>query len=234
MMDAKKFLVVATTNEHKITEISSIAGSFGYVVISRKEAGVPEFEIEETGATFEENSLLKAQSIFETLGGKTAVVADDSGLEVDVLGGAPGVYSARFAGQEEPGKYQAGADGDKGDFSAADLDTKQLHRSRQDRANNAKLLRLMDGIPDEQRTGRFVSVITCILPDRTPIVCRGEVEGFVAFEEMGPAGFGYDPLFIPVGYDQTFGLFAPEDKNAISHRARALAKLAEKLSLENS
>ena len=234
MMNATKILVVATTNEHKITEISSIAGSFGYVVISRKDAGVPEFEIEETGATFEENSLLKCQSIFDALGGKVAVVADDSGLEVDILGGAPGVYSARFAGQEEPGKYQASADGDEIDFSVADLDTNQFHRSRQDRANNAKLLRLLESIPHEQRTARFVSVITCILPDKPPIVCRGEVEGFVAFEETGTAGFGYDPLFIPVGYDQSFGLFAPEDKNAISHRARALAGLAEKLSLENS
>ena len=203
-MAEKKTLVVATTNEHKIREISTIADSFGYSVISRAEAGVPDFEIDETGETFEENSLIKAQEIFDTLGGKVAVVADDSGLEVDALDGAPGVYSARFA-------EVIGA------------------RYSQDRANNVKLLELLEEVPFEKRTGRFVSVITCVLPDMPTIVCRGEVEGHVDFKESGSAGFGYDPLFIPLGYDHSFGLFDPDDKNAISHRGRALAMLAEKL-----
>ena len=207
-MAEKKILVVATTNEHKIREISTIAGTFGYSVISRAEAGVPDFEIEETGETFEENSLLKAQGIFDFLEGKYAVVADDSGLVVDALDGAPGVYSARFADDIGP-------------------------RCSQDQANNKKLLGLMEDIPYEKRTGRFVSVITCVLPDKPVLVCRGEVEGFVDFKESGPEGFGYDPLFIPLGYDYSFGLFAPEDKNAISHRGRALTKLAEKLAAEN-
>jgi len=222
-------LVAATTNEHKIAEISAIAGSFGYSVISRAEAGAPDIEIEENGVTFEENSFLKAQVIFDMLDGRYATVADDSGLETDALGGAPGVYSARFAGQEAPGAYAASADGDSADFAAADLDTEQLHRNRQDRANNAKLLRLLEGVPAERRSARFVSVITCLRPGKAPIICRGEVEGRVDFAETGQGGFGYDPLFIPLGYEYSFGLFAPADKNAISHRGRALAMLAEKL-----
>jgi len=228
-MEGKKTLVAATTNEHKIKEISAIAGSFGYEVLSRAEAGVPDFEIDETGETFEENAWLKAKTIFDFLGGGVSVVADDSGIEVDALGGAPGVYSARFAGQDAPGAYMAGEDGDAADFEAADRDTEQLHRSRQDRANNAKLLRLMEDVPERERGARFVSVIACIIPGREKIVCRGEVEGRVDFKETGLGGFGYDPLFIPSGYEYSFGLFEPEDKNAISHRGRALVKLAEKL-----
>ena len=219
-MEGKKTLVAATTNEHKITEISAIADSFGYDVLSRAEAGVPDFEIDETGATFEENARLKAKTIFDFLGGEAAVVADDSGIEVDALGGAPGVYSARFAGLDEP---------DAIDFAAADRDTEQLHRSRQDRANNAKLLRLMADVPCGERGARFVSVIACIMPGRDPVICRGEVEGQIDFKETGAGGFGYDPLFLPDGYECSFGLFKPEDKNAISHRGRALAQLAEKL-----
>ena len=194
-------LVAATTNKHKIKEISALAEPFGYAVISRAEAGVPDFEVEEDGATFEDNSLLKARAIFDWLGGKAATVADDSGIEVDFLGGAPGVLSARFAG-------------DGGD-----------------KANNQKLLGLLKGVPWEERTARFVSVIVCLMPGKEPLICRGEVSGFVDYEETGTAGFGYDPLFIPLGFDRSFGLFTPEDKNMISHRGRALKALAEKLSV---
>jgi len=225
-------VVAATTNEHKLAEIAATLSPFGYEVISRSEAGVPEFEIEENGITFEENSFLKANGIFEWLGGLAWALADDSGLEADALGGAPGVYSARFAGLEIPGVFAAAADGDAADFAAADLNTEQKHRSRQDRANNIKLLRLLEGIPMEKRTARFVSVITCLRPGKEPLVCRGEVEGHVDFTETGKAGFGYDPLFIPLGYEYSFGLFTPEDKNAISHRGLALRQLAEKLAAE--
>jgi|GEM_PF-161417 len=231
-MTEQKRLVVASTNGHKLAEISAIAGSFGYTVISRDAAGIPDIEIEEDGTTFEENSLLKARAIFDMLGGESAVVADDSGIEADALGGAPGVYSARFAGLKTPGPYAAAADGDAADFAAADLDLAQAHRSRQDRANNAKLLRLLAGVPHERRTARFVSVITCLRPGMAPIVCRGEVEGHIDFQETGGAGFGYDPLFIPLGYECSFGLFGPDEKNAISHRGRALMLLAEKLGAE--
>ena len=195
-------LVVASTNEHKIAEITAIAGSFGYSVVSRAEAGVPDFKIEEDGATFEENSLLKARAIYDFLDAKAATVADDSGLEADALGGAPGVFSARYAETDAGG---------------------------QDLANNRKLLRLLGNVAWEQRTARFVSVITCLIPGKEPIICRGEVEGHVDFQETGTAGFGYDPLFIPLGYEHSFGLFTSEDKNKISHRGRALAMLAERL-----
>ena len=224
-MPDQKTLVAATTNTHKIAEVSAIAGMFGYKVISRPAAGVPDFEIEETGATFEENSLLKARAVFDALGGEAAVVADDSGIEVDALGGAPGVYSARFA---------TSSGGDEADFAAAGRDEEQTHRSLQDRANNAKLLRLLDGVPEEKRTARFVSVITCLRPGKEPVVCRGEVEGRVGFAQTGREGFGYDPLFIPLGYERSFGLFTPGDKNAVSHRGRALALLAEKLKDDES
>jgi len=227
-----KTIVAATTNEHKLAEIAAILAPLGYEVISRSAAGVPEFEIEETGMTFEENSFLKARVIFDWLQGRTISLADDSGIEADALGGAPGVFSARFAGQEEPGAYTASADGDAADFAAADLNAKQAHRSRQDRANNAKLLRLLEGIPFERRTARFVSVVTCLRPDKEPLICRGEVEGRIDFKDTGKAGFGYDPLFIPTGYAYSFGLFAPEDKNAISHRGIALKRLAEKLAAD--
>jgi XTP/dITP diphosphohydrolase len=213
-MSEKKTLVAATTNEHKITEISSIAGSFGYRVLSRAEAGVPDFEIEETGETFEENAYLKAKTIFDFLGGEVSVVADDSGLEVDALGGAPGVYSARFAELDGP---------------SACTD----NRGRQDNANNAKLLGLLADVPAGERSARFVSVIACIMPGRGPIICRGEVEGQIDSTETGTAGFGYDPLFIPAGYEYSFGLFKPEDKNAISHRGRAITLLAKELEAEN-
>ena len=222
-MTEKKTLVVATKNEHKIAEIAAIAGSFGYVAISRETAGVPDFEIEEHGTTFEENSMAKARAIFDYFETEKKngiiVVADDSGIEADALGGAPGIYSARFAKEEE----------DANDFAAADIDFEQMHRSRQDRANNAKLLRLLEGTPLEKRTARFVSVITCLLPDGKEIVCRGKVEGLIDFAETGIEGFGYDPVFIPLGYEKSFGFFMQDDKNAISHRGRALKELAENL-----
>ena len=222
-MAEQRTLVVATKNEHKVAEIVAIAGSFGYVAISRETAGIPDFEVEEHGTTFEENSMAKARAIFNYFvtekGAAVAVLADDSGIEVDALNGLPGVYSARFA--EEPE--------DANDFMAADRDFGQMHRSRQDRANNAKLLRLLEGTPSENRTARFISAITCLLPDGKEIVCRGIVEGRIDFMSSGSGGFGYDPLFIPSGYKRSFGFFTQGDKNAISHRGRALTELAEKL-----
>ena len=127
-------------------------------------------------------------------------IADDSGLEVDCLDGDPGVYSARFAG----------VDGD-------------------DRANNEKLKRLIKTVPYEKRTGRFVSVITMVYPSGETLVARGEVEGHIVPEEKGSNGFGYDPLFVPLGFDQTFGELDPEIKNQISHRASALRELKRQL-----
>lgn len=193
-----KTIVAATQNKHKIKEMEAIAGEFGMSVIARDEAGVPQVDIIEDGKTFEENSYKKAYEIMKLCGEIT--IADDSGLEVDCLDGAPGVYSARFAG----------TDGD-------------------DNANNEKLKELIKDVPYEKRTGRFVSVITMVFPDGEALVARGEVEGHIVLEEKGSNGFGYDPLFVPLGYDKTFGEIEPEIKNRISHRANALIKLREKL-----
>ena len=191
-------IVAATKNRHKIQEIEAITQEFGMSIISRDEAGVPDIEINEDGETFEENSYKKAFEIMKLCNNIT--IADDSGLEVDCLDGAPGVYSARFAGK----------DGD-------------------DDANNRKLTELIKDVPYEQRTGRFVSVITMVFPDGETISARGEVEGHLLTEKRGTSGFGYDPLFVPEGYDRTFGELGPEIKNSISHRLRALARLRELL-----
>ena len=204
-----KTVVAATRNKHKIDEIGEITGRFGMSIISRDDAGIPPVEIPETGKTFEENSYIKAYEIMKLCGQIT--VADDSGLVVDCLDGAPGVYSARFAGFE--GLWpEDGSSTDTGD-----------------KDNNAKLIRLIKDVPYEDRTARFVSVITMVYPDGKTLVARGTVEGHLILEERGEAGFGYDPLFIPDGYDKTFGELGQEIKNSISHRARALQVLHEKL-----
>ncbi|MCI7302274.1 MAG: RdgB/HAM1 family non-canonical purine NTP pyrophosphatase [Clostridiales Family XIII bacterium] len=191
-------IVAASKNHHKIKEIEAITKEFGMEIVARDKAGVADIEVEEDGTTFEENSYKKAYEIMKLCNEIT--IADDSGLEVDCLDGAPGVYSARFAG----------IDGD-------------------DQANNDKLKDLIKDVPYEKRTGRFVSVITMVYPDGDTIVARGEVEGHLVLEERGPNGFGYDPLFVPLGYDITFGEFEPDAKNQISHRAIALKDLRRQL-----
>lgn len=193
-----KIIVAASRNRHKIEEIEAITRKFGMKIISRDEAGVPPVEIIEDGETFEENSLKKAEEIMKLCGKIT--LADDSGLMVDYLGGAPGVYSARFAGE----------DGN-------------------DDANNRKLLTLLDGVPEKERTARFVSVITMVYPDGTVLVARGECPGRIITEPAGEGGFGYDPIFVPDGYEKTFAQLSAEEKNAISHRANALIRLEELL-----
>jgi len=194
-------IIAASQNRHKIAEIEAITGALGYRVISRAEAGLPDDEIEEDGNTFEENSYKKASVIMEMCGKPT--IADDSGLMVDCLDGAPGVWSARFAGEG---------------CTYAD--------------NNEKLLRLMKDVPEEKRTAKFVTVITMLFPDGRKIVARGECPGRIIGEERGEGGFGYDPLFIPDGRDLTFAEMAQEEKNLISHRARALAELKRQLEAE--
>lgn len=189
-----KTIVVASSNAHKIKEIQAIMDKFGMKTISRDEAGVPDFEIEEDGETFEENSLKKATEIMKITGRIT--IADDSGLMVDYLGGAPGVYSARFAGEE-----------------------------CDDEKNNDKLLKLLKGIPQKERTAKFVTVITLAFPDGDTVVARGECKGRIIETPTGENGFGYDPVFVPDGYDKTFAQLGKEKKNTISHRAKALEKL---------
>ncbi len=193
-----KRIVAATGNRDKVREIRAITGEFGFEVVSRDEAGIPkDLEIIEDGETFYENSRKKAVEIMKLCGEMT--IADDSGLCVDALDGAPGVLSARFSGTGD------------------------------DRENNRKLLKLLENVPVEKRTARFVSVITLAYPDGRILSAEGRVEGHIMFEERGDNGFGYDPLFRPLGYEDTFGVLPAEVKNGISHRARALRALKEKL-----
>lgn len=190
--------VAASQNKHKIDEIEAITEKFGIKVVGRDDFGLPKFKILEDGDTFEANSLKKAKEICMVCNQIT--IADDSGLVVDALDGAPGVYSARFAGEEE-----------------------------NDEKNNQKLLEMMADVPMERRTARFVSVITMIYPNGKKIVARGECEGHIMFQGAGENGFGYDPLFKPLGYDVSFGQLSSEEKNKMSHRAKALEELKKQL-----
>jgi XTP/dITP diphosphohydrolase len=191
-------VVAATQNMHKIQEIDAITRPFGFQVISRGQAGIPDFPIEEDEETFEGNSKKKAVEIYKACGQVT--VADDSGLMVDWLSGMPGVLSARFAGEEG-----------------------------NDEKNNSKLLTLLKGVPMEKRTAKFVSVVTMVFSNEELLVARGECEGHILYEARGKSGFGYDPLFVPAGYDLSFGELTAEEKNKISHRAKALHILQDLL-----
>jgi len=193
-----KRIIAASSNAHKIKELQAIMGKFGMEVVSRKDAGIPDFEIVEDGETFEANSLKKAVEIMKVSGEIT--VADDSGLMVDYLGGAPGVYSARFAGEE-----------------------------CDDAKNNEKLIKLLAGLSQEDRKAQFVSVVTLAFPNGETIVARGECPGRIIEVPTGENGFGYDPLFVPEGIEKTYAQLTDEEKNQISHRAKALEKLEELL-----
>lgn len=181
-------LVLASKNKKKLAEMNEILSRLGIEVCSEAEAGV-DVEVEETGETFEENSLLKARAVMEASG--MPAIADDSGLCVDALGGAPGVYSARYGGE--------GLD---------------------DTARYRLLLENMRG--QMPRTARFVSVITCCFPNGDVISARGECPGTIAFAPMGEGGFGYDPVFFLPQMKKTFAQLSAEEKNAISHRGKAL------------
>ena len=187
-------IVAASKNQHKIKEIEAITKKYGMRVVSRDEADVPPVDIEEDGETFEENSFKKAKEIEKLCGRVT--IADDSGLMVEYLDGAPGVYSARFAGEKSD-----------------------------DGKNNEKLLRLLEGLPAEERKAKFVSVITMVFPDGDVLVARGECPGKIVEQPAGENGFGYDPIFVPDGFQETFAQMKAEEKNQISHRARALQEL---------
>ena len=195
-------LVIASNNKKKIGEIKEILSAWFTDVLSMSEAGI-DVEVEEDGQTFEENALKKATEIQKLLPG-CAVLSDDSGLAVDALNGAPGVYSARYSGGH-------------GD----------------DAANNAKLLREMANVPDDKRTGRFVCAIALVRDGHEPLVVRGESEGVILHAPRGEGGFGYDPLFYVPRFELTFSEMTPEQKNAISHRGRALQLLHDALERES-
>jgi XTP/dITP diphosphohydrolase len=193
-----KKIVIASGNQGKCDEIRQILQGLDYSIISMKELFGYVPDIDETGSTFFDNALLKANAVYEKCGSWT--LADDSGLEVDALEGAPGVYSARFAG----------------------INAKSVE-------NNQKLLSLLETIPLEKRTARFKCVMVLKRGDRDIISTEGTCEGKIMFSLSGAGGFGYDPLFVPDGYDKTFGELSSAIKNRISHRGIALKKLREKL-----
>ena len=187
-------LVLASKNKKKLVEMNEILSHLGVEVCSEADAGV-DVEVEETGSTFEENSLLKAKAVMEASG--LPAVADDSGLCVDALNGGPGVYSARYGGPglDDAGRYRL----------------------------------LLENLRGQPRAARFISVVTCCFPNGDVISARGECPGTIAFAPMGTGGFGYDPVFFVPGLKKTFAQLSPEEKNAISHRGKALRAFAEKL-----
>jgi XTP/dITP diphosphohydrolase len=192
-------LVIATRNKGKIAEIARIL-SFDSGIQIRSVAEFDLADIEETGTTFEENAALKALTVARATG--FAALADDSGLEVDALNGAPGIFSARFAGSH-------------GD----------------DQANNEKLLAELASVAPNKRSARFVAVIAVAKPDGSTIMERGELLGEIALSLRGENGFGYDPLFLPQGSAKTLGEFEPGRKDEMSHRAKALAEIAPRIPL---
>lgn len=187
----RRKLVLASNNAHKITELKAMVGD-KYEVISMREAGVEE-EIDENGDTFAENALIKARFVTEKTG--LPALADDSGLAVDALGGAPGVHSARYCGHH-------------GD----------------DAANNALLIENMKDVPDEKRTAAFVSSVALVTPWGDEKVCEGRCPGVIIHEARGSGGFGYDPYFL-FASGRTFAEMDAQEKNAISHRAIAMAQM---------
>ena len=180
-------LVLASKNEKKLKEMRDILSHLGVEVCLQSEVGV-DVDVEETGTTFEENSLLKARAVMEASG--LPAIADDSGLCVDALNGAPGVYSARYGGPglDDVGRYRL----------------------------------LLENMKGQPRAAEFVSVITCCFPDGTVLTSRGECPGAIAFAPQGEGGFGYDPIFFIPQLKKTFAQLTAEEKNAISHRGKAL------------
>ena len=196
-----KKIILASNNIKKIKEIKEILKGCPYEVYSLKDMDI-NIEVEEEGSTFEEKAKKKAMEIYEYLLNKGEsnfiVLSDDSGLEVDCLNGAPGVYSARYAGEHG-----------------------------NDYNNNIKLLEEMKSFKGNERSARFVCVIAVVFEDGSVKSVRGEVEGTIIEELKTEGGFGYDPLFFYKGFNKTFGEATPEEKNAISHRGNALKKLRE-------
>lgn len=191
-----KQVVIATKNKGKAKDFEALFTPLGYEVVTMFEVA-PDLEIEETGTTFEENAILKAETLSEQLG--KLVIADDSGLAVDALGGEPGVYSARYAGDHD------------------------------DEANIVKVLEKLQGVPDEKRTARFCCALAIAGPNMDTYTVFGTCEGVILHEKRGTNGFGYDPIFFVPELGRAMAELTPEEKGAISHRGNAIRKLAEEL-----
>jgi XTP/dITP diphosphohydrolase len=189
--------LIATGNRGKLREIERILAPMGHTAVSLSQAGVC-VRAEETGKTFEENAMIKALAASQAA--DMPCIADDSGLETDALGGAPGIFSARYAGE-----------------GATDAD------------RIAKLLAELADVPEEKRTARFICAVACVFPDGRFFTVRGACEGRIAFAPCGEGGFGYDPVFIEASSGRTFAQLAQAEKDAVSHRGRALRAFAEKL-----
>jgi XTP/dITP diphosphohydrolase len=196
-------VVVATRNRGKLAEYRRMFQPLDIEVVSLEEAGVDvSIELPEDGDTFEANAQSKTRALQRHIGGWA--MGDDSGLEVDALGGAPGVYSARYAGIEGTGPER-------------------------DRANLAKLLSELVTVPDPERNARFVCSIVLLGPESARITARGTCEGRIIHSPRGTSGFGYDPVFVPDGFERTMAELGMDEKNRISHRGRALATLIERV-----
>ena len=192
-----KKIIFATGNADKMKEIREILSDLDAEVLSMKEAGIS-VDIEENGTTFEENALIKAKAVAAYT--DAIVLADDSGLEIDYLNKEPGVYSARYMGEDT--SY---------------------------RIKNANLIERLNGVPDEKRTARFVCAVAAAFPDGSVKTVRGIMEGRIGYEEKGENGFGYDPIFYLPEYGCTSAELSMEEKNKISHRGKALRAIKEEL-----
>lgn len=198
-------IIFATGNEGKMREIREILRDMDAQVLSMKEAGIAAV-IKENGATFDENALIKAKAVAAEAKkaavsqSEVVVLADDSGLEVDYLNKEPGVYSARYMGEDTPYSIK-----------------------------NKNLIDRLEGVPDNKRTARFVCAIAAVLPDGESIVTRGVIEGRIDYEQKGKNGFGYDPIFYVPEYGRTTAELSAEEKNHVSHRARALEAMKVEL-----
>ncbi len=195
-MTEKRKLILASSNKGKIREIKELLPD--YEILSMSEAGF-EGDIEENGTSFEENAMIKARAVWEKTG--HTVLADDSGLEVDAINKEPGIYSARYLGEDTP------------------FDLKM-----------DDILRRLTDVPKDKRSARFVCAMAAILPDGTEKTVRGTMEGYIGYEKKGTNGFGYDPIFVVPEYALTVAELDSDQKNRISHRGAALRKMKEVLS----
>lgn len=192
-------IIFATGNHGKMKEVSRILEDLGLAVVSMRDAGIS-VEIEENGSSYAENALLKARAVAGYAEGNCIVLADDSGLEIDYLNREPGIYSARYLGE-----------------------------STSYREKNNNLIERLAGVPDEKRTARFVCAIAAVLPDGRELTTLGVIEGRIGYEEKGSGGFGYDPIFFVPEYGRTTAELTEEEKNAVSHRGRALDAMKREL-----
>ena len=194
----KTRIIFATGNQNKMREIREILGDENYDIQSMKDAGI-DCDIDENGQTFEENSLIKARAVAK-YASDAIVLADDSGLEIDALNKEPGIYSARYMGED----------------TSYDI-------------KNANLIERLDGVEKNDRSARFVCAVSAVFPDGTEEAVRGTIEGYIGWEPMGANGFGYDPIFYLWDKDVSTASISPEEKNAISHRGQALRMIKEEI-----